>query len=425
MKGVCFAYLLLHLVLIGSVVASSPKSNKYDGYVMLQARPETEFHLHLLNKLESGGSLELMPPQPKLNKDCDLLISPGKVDEVLSALESAAGLEFHVKFSNVGEIIRSQQVASSLHDGRLYWDEYYNLDAIYEFLREQVALHPTLATLESIGTTYENRSLDMIIIKNDVGTLPKPIIYLETNIHAREWITSAVSTYIIDQLLNGPADVRGWVDSFDFYILPVANPDGFSYTHQSDRLWRKTRSVTTTPNACMGADPNRNFDAFWMQNGGASPDPCNQAFAGLSPFSEPEVLAMAEFMNRTEINANMVMYMSLHSSGQYLLIPTGLDENKIPEYDAYMTIANDTAAAHTAVYGKNYTAGSIFELMYPATGSSLDWAYLFVPNAKFHVTYELRDKGEYGFLLPPRQILPMCIEFMAGFRVTLDHLLRP
>jgi len=176
----------------------------------------------------------------------------------------------------------------------------------------------------------------------------------------------------------------------------------------------------------MGADPNRNFDAFWMENGGASDDPCSGVFAGLSPFSEPEVLAMAQFMNRTEINANMIMYMSLHNAGQYLLIPTGLDARPIPDWGAYMTIATDAARHHMSVYGTNYTAGSIFDIMYPATGSSLDWAYLFVrQRTKFHVTYELRDKGNYGFLLPPEQILPQCIEFMAGFKVILEHLLLP
>ncbi len=45
-------------------------------------------------------------------------------------------------------------------------------------------------------------------------------------------ITSAVCTYIIDQLLNGAdPDIRAYVDAFDFYIVPIANPDGFAFTH--------------------------------------------------------------------------------------------------------------------------------------------------------------------------------------------------
>lgn len=40
-----------------------------------------------------------------------------------------------------------------------------------------------------------------------------------------------------------------------------------------------------------------------------------------------------------------------------------------------------------------------------ASGGSMDWV-----KANFHqpitYTYELRDRGRYGFLLPPEQIIP-------------------
>ncbi len=45
---------------------------------------------------------------------------------------------------------------------------------------------------------------------------------------------------------------------------------------------------------------------------------------------------MADFMSRPEINSSMVMFLSLHSAGQYLLIPTGLNATKIPEYAYYV-----------------------------------------------------------------------------------------
>lgn len=32
------------------------------------------------------------------------------------------------------------------------------------------------------------------------------------------------------------------LDTVDWMILPVANPDGYEYSHVGDRLWRKTRS---------------------------------------------------------------------------------------------------------------------------------------------------------------------------------------
>ena len=46
-----------------------------------------------------------------------------------------------------------------------------------------------------------------------------------SGIHAREWISPATATYIMRELAENKnnADL---IDFFDFYILPVANPDG-------------------------------------------------------------------------------------------------------------------------------------------------------------------------------------------------------
>jgi len=53
----------------------------------------------------------------------------------------------------------------------------------------------------------------------------------------------------------------------------------------------------------------------------------------------------------------------------------------------------------------------------------MDWAYTkLTPTAKLHFTYELRDKGQFGHLLPADQILPSCEEFIDGFKVTIAEL---
>lgn len=51
----------------------------------------------------------------------------------------------------------------------------------------------------------------------------------------REWISPAVVVYIAEQLIegynNGDARIKPLVENFDFYIVPVVNPDGYEYTH--------------------------------------------------------------------------------------------------------------------------------------------------------------------------------------------------
>ncbi|KAB0402364.1 hypothetical protein E2I00_007443, partial [Balaenoptera physalus] len=60
----------------------------------------------------------------------------------------------------------------------------------------------------------------------------------------------------------------------------------------------------------------------------------------------------------------------------------------------------------------------------PAAGGSDDWAY--DQGIKYSFTFELRDKGRYGFALPESQIRPTCEETMLAIKYitgyVLDHL---
>ena len=50
--------------------------------------------------------------------------------------------------------------------------------------------------------------------------------HFQLGIHAREWISPAATTYLIKQLVERSGENQDLVDFYDFYILPVANPDG-------------------------------------------------------------------------------------------------------------------------------------------------------------------------------------------------------
>ena len=63
-------------------------------------------------------------------------------------------------------------------------------------------------------------------------------------------------------------------------------------------------------------------------------------------------------------------------------------------------------------HGKEHIAGPVRTTIYACSGISVDWAY---GEAKipYAFTLELRDTGQYGFLLPPEQIIPTGEEIMA------------
>jgi murein tripeptide amidase MpaA len=69
-------------------------------------------------------------------------------------------------------------------------------------------------------------------------------MWVDGGIHAREWITPAVVTFMIKQLVEvQDQEESDLLEKLDWYILPQVNPDGYEYTRSTDRLWRKTRSV--------------------------------------------------------------------------------------------------------------------------------------------------------------------------------------
>lgn len=56
-----------------------------------------------------------------------------------------------------------------------------------------------------------------------------------------------------------------------------------------------------------------------------------------------------------------------------------------------------------------------------ATGGSYDWAKG-VAGIKYSYTVELRDRGNYGFVLPTSQILPTGEEIWAAIRAAVQEM---
>ena len=67
------------------------------------------------------------------------------------------------------------------------------------------------------------------------------ILSILSGIHASEWISPAVVTYMMRELTENITGQQELVDELDWYIVPSVNPDGYVYTWSDDRLWRKTR----------------------------------------------------------------------------------------------------------------------------------------------------------------------------------------
>lgn len=203
----------------------------------------------------------------------------------------------------------------------------------------------------------------------------------------------------------------------DWYIIPVLNIDGFVYTKEVDRLWRKTRKASSL--LCYGTDANRNFATGFMENGGASSNPCSDTYAGAYAFSEVEADIVEKYLLAHP--GRFSVYLSFHSYGPYLLFPFGNTATRAEHFDDLQEVGDATAARLAQLYGTRYVVGSTYEKLYTASGVSVDHAYA-EHGIKIAYTYEMRPgvgTGS-GFILQEQYIIPNGDEVVQSLIALVD-----
>merc|ERR1712218_335199 len=75
-------------------------------------------------------------------------------------------------------------------------------------------------------------------------------------IHAREWISPATGTWMLNEVVENNARHPELTENLDWYFLPSANPDGYRKSRDDDRMWRKT-TTKYDGDICQGTDANR------------------------------------------------------------------------------------------------------------------------------------------------------------------------
>ena len=101
------------------------------------------------------------------------------------------------------------------------------------------------------------------------------------------------------------------------------------------------------------------------------------------------------------------------SYSQLLFVPHGFDKSVPSDYFQLVRVALAGKRAIRKTTGKRYQVGQASRLLYAASGISDDWAKV-EAGVKFTHTFELRDTGEHGFLVPPDQIEDTCSEIVAA-----------
>jgi murein tripeptide amidase MpaA len=111
------------------------------------------------------------------------------------------------------------------------FDHYYTYDELTAALKGFAEHYPQLATLESIGKSYEGRDIWLITLTNSStgAAETKPAMYIDGNHHAGEVMGAMTALYTVQHLLNRYGEeskLTRLLDRRTFYIVPRVSPDG-------------------------------------------------------------------------------------------------------------------------------------------------------------------------------------------------------
>jgi murein tripeptide amidase MpaA len=408
---------IVFLTVIVGLAAAEQKS--YDGYAVLRTAPLAASSAALVRKLLTAPDLDFWQ-EPNVGRHCDVMVGP-HARPYIEKFFANNNITFSQMGMDVQKMIEEAQrrvgTAPKLNTRySLDWNDYHPHDAFNEFIDELAASNSDWVNTVSIGKTVEGR--DMRVIQITKAGPGKPNVWMEAGIHAREWISSAVGTYVIRELVENYDQHKDIVDNINFHALPSANPDGYEYSRSSERYWRKNRSPNSG-SSCVGVDLNRNWGYHWAE-AGVSHSPCSDVYCGEAPFDQIESSSIRDYVE--SLNPTPVLGHCFHSYSQLWLWPYGYGFNAYPpNKEEVKQLAEDAADALYQVHGTVFDPINSADL-YPAAGAADDW-YMGGLGARLAFTTELRDTGFWGFELPPEQIIPSGEEIWAGMEVVFRHIM--
>lgn len=364
-------------------------------------------------------------------------------DLAQAIFESYPSLTFVDSSTSPQEASRSftPDLRPSTDETNIFFRDYQPLSVIVPWMRLLRSLFPTHVRMINIGVSYEGRDIPAFRVgvhptNSEQQTSPRKTIIIAGGSHAREWISTSSVNYVAYSFITGYGKSKPMtklLENYDWIFIPTLNPDGYVYTWENDRLWRKNRQQTAL-RFCKGLDLDRAYGFEWDSESSKN-SPCSESFSGESPFEAVESRRFANWVrNETENNnVEIAGFLDFHSYSQQVLYPYSYScTSSPPSLENLEELAIGLAKAIRVTNGEKYGVTSACEgsvmttankkrtqnnneksktekRMWPRMetggGSALDWFY---HELKVSYAYQikLRDTGSYGFLLPSKNILP-------------------
>jgi hypothetical protein len=330
--------------------------------------------------------------------------------ETLTVLD-AAGLAYEMVVADVeGAAAAERARLEGPFEPRAFFDEFRRYEELSAFVSAMVAGRPEIARREPVGLSLEGREIFAVRATSPANggfEGRKPVIFLNSLQHAREWASVMATVYAMNRFVTewaeGSADADV-LDAYEVVLVPIVNPDGYVYAWDRDRFWRKNRR----PNAggSFGVDLNRNWSYQWGRDEGSSGSATSQTYRGTGPFSEPEAAAVSAYAG--SLGPRVVLYWDVHTYGRYILWPWGWTSEPTAAEGLFQAWGNGMS---DAMRGSNarYRVGQSYQTLYPTSGAARDYMYGSADSLSW--TIELTTGG---FVVPPSEIVPTGDEVYRG-----------
>lgn len=315
------------------------------------------------------------------------------------------------------------------------WNHRYTYAELEGQLKALAKKYPGISELYSIGTSWQERDLWCLEITNEkVAKEQKTGIGVFANIHGGERESASSAMYTAWWLLLNSSDdyVKGLLDKYVIYVVPVINPDGYEQSFVNNNrpnlrpqdlngdgvpfsdpytdidgdgyiatLYRgKAEDAPSTKlarfgmespdwdkNGKLGDDPrssgidlNRTFNYQWNRFDIETVDTQvignnSWSSAGAGPATEPEIQAVQNFLYETPMYAMT----TLHTGIQCVLYPWcyrpyDAENDKDGEIPFMAETAEKMAKQFQATTGRGFYWKSSYE-DYPTAAEMIDYAY--------------------------------------------------
>jgi hypothetical protein len=224
--------------------AEMPQRKSYEGYKVLDIVPHDQQTVDYLRALMlNDDSLDFWTEPSYVGRLVQLMIPPHRLSHVVRQLENH-DIRFTVFRENVQEVLDPMWKEIDSRAGRRAFDinDFNTIDDINTYLNTLAATcRPGFSCqVVNVGNSFESRPINSFRFSKP-GEPDRRTIYIDSTIHAREWISTSTNLMILDTLVRGTSsEALRMIDLYDWNIIPVINPDGYHYTWNSDRYWRIT-----------------------------------------------------------------------------------------------------------------------------------------------------------------------------------------